>query len=432
MNTAKKFLLETTPEQTVTKVDHDTVIFDPAHHRRVFKHIPFFPKKALQKLYYADRGQIILSLPNGGRIGFRGKNPGSAAAIKICDWAVFRKLAVHGDLGFAECYLSGKWVCDDLFAVLNWGAENAAAVFAAFQGARIQHFMRFIGNLTRRNSRGGSRRNIAAHYDLGNEFYAAWLDASMTYSSALFDAPDQPLEAAQKNKYRNLLQMLNVKPGGHILEIGCGWGGLVEYVLQNTDCSITALTISPAQHAYAMERIAAMPERGRAKILLTDYRDITGHYDAIASIEMFEAVGEAYWQIFADKVHALLKPGCRAALQMISIADERFEYYRKTPDFIQEYIFPGGMLIAPGKLYQILRSANLSIAQTYNFGSHYAETLRQWHRRFISAWPKLQTRKFDARFKNMWEYYLAYCEAGFNNKLTDVIQIAVEKPKAAL
>jgi cyclopropane-fatty-acyl-phospholipid synthase len=413
---------------TADSAVNDAQWFTTSHQDKVLQNLPWFARQLLSRLRRMEFGQLLISLPNGARYGIGGDQPGYSAKIRLYRWQVLNKIFWDGDLGLAQAYIDGDWHTDDLPAVLGWGAQNAAKLFGQIGGHGIGNILRLMQHAGRRNSKSGSKRNIMAHYDLGNEFYSAWLDPSMTYSSAIFSSPGQDLSAAQTEKYRRLLQSLCLpKKRQHILEIGCGWGGFVEHVLQHTDHQITAVTISPAQHAFALERIASLNGERRARIELRDYRDLTGQYDGIVSIEMFEAVGEKYWPVYARQLQKLLKPKARAALQMITIADDRFDAYRRTPDFIQQFIFPGGMLISDSKLAAVMAKAGLQITASTKHGADYAETLRRWRQSFHAAWPKISSRAFDARFKRLWDYYLCYCEAGFNHGLTDLAQVRIER-----
>jgi cyclopropane-fatty-acyl-phospholipid synthase len=278
-----------------------------------------------------------------------------------------------------------------------------------------------------RNTRSGARRNIHAHYDLGNHFYEAWLDRTMTYSSAVFAPGDNDLASAQTRKYRTLAEALDLKPNHHVLEIGCGWGGFATFAAKEIGCRVTGLTISPSQAAYAREHIAQTGLAERVEIKLQDYRDERGSYDRIASIEMFEAVGEAYWPVFFRTLVERLKAGGRAGLQVITIRQESFEVYRREIDFIRHYIFPGGMLPTLDTMQTLGNRVGLTLQRERAFGLDYARTLVQWRERFRAAWPEIRPLGFDERFRRLWEYYLAYCEAGFRTGNIDVRQMLFTK-----
>jgi cyclopropane-fatty-acyl-phospholipid synthase len=278
-----------------------------------------------------------------------------------------------------------------------------------------------------RNSRKGSKKNIHAHYDLGNAFYNLWLDPGMTYSSALYTQPNQPLEAAQTAKYAALAEAIGVQSSHEVLEIGCGWGGFAEFVGREVGAKVQAITISQAQHDYAKRRVFEQGLAERVDIRLIDYRDVEGRFDRIASIEMFEAVGEAYWPTYFGKIGDLLQPGGRAGLQIITIADQLFDGYRSRPDFIQRYIFPGGMLPSENRLKAETDAAGLSWSGVRRFSHDYARTLRAWADAFDQRWDDVRRLGFDERFRRLWLYYLGYCEAGFRTGRTDVIQLALAK-----
>ncbi|MDP6219555.1 MAG: cyclopropane-fatty-acyl-phospholipid synthase family protein, partial [Alphaproteobacteria bacterium] len=274
--------------------------------------------------------------------------------------------------------------------------------------------------------RDGSARNIAYHYDLGNEFYAAWLDGTMTYSSAVYETDSDDLSTAQTNKYRRLAELADIQPGDHVLEIGCGWGGFAKYAVEERGAHVTGITISKAQHEFASNRLAAAGLADRADVRLVDYRDVDGTFDKIVSIEMFEAVGQAYWQTYFEALSRLLKNGGRAALQAITIEEQAFEEYLANPDFIQRYIFPGGMLPSMPRLEQPVDAAGLKLVAEKGYGLDYARTLAEWRERFIAAWPSLSGKTFDMRFKRMWELYLSYCEGGFRAGQIDVKHLLFE------
>jgi cyclopropane-fatty-acyl-phospholipid synthase len=290
-------------------------------------------------------------------------------------------------------------------------------------GHRLRH-------LLRSNTRAGSKRNILAHYDLGNDFYKLWLDPTMSYSSALFgEQPGMSLEQAQLRKYFHLLEMLDPKPGDTILEVGCGWGGLAEIAATEFGCKVHGITLSPSQLEWSQARAQQKGFADLADFSLTDYRDVRGQYDHIVSIEMFEAVGERFWPGYFAQLHSCLKPGGRAAVQTITIANERFEGYRRGTDFIQRHIFPGGMLPSPRVFERRATGADFQVLDRHAFGLDYARTLAQWHRNFDAAWPEIEAGGFDNRFRRLWQFYLAYCEAGFRAGATDVYQFLLEKPR---
>ena len=321
------------------------------------------------------------------------------------------RLLLRGDLGFAESYIAGEWRTADLTALLAAiGANNTGS--AVRKGMRLERLRERLLHALRNNSKRGSRRNIAYHYDLSNDFYALWLDPGMTYSSAIFEQPGEQLERAQQHKYRRLLDALQARPGDHILEIGCGWGGFAEEAARR-GYRVTGVTLSQQQLGYASMRIRNAGLEDRVKLEFRDYRDIQESYDHIVSIEMFEAVGEEYWQGYFDRLRDSLRPGGTAALQIITIDDRAFDSYRKKADFIQKYIFPGGMLPSPERLERLARDSGLQVNTLSLHGLDYARTLHGWHRAFDRQREAISALGFDDRFRRMWKYYLSYCEAGF-------------------
>jgi cyclopropane-fatty-acyl-phospholipid synthase len=376
-------------------------------------------------------GSLEVVTPEGESYRFEGQEAGPSALLHIRHERVVRRLLTGGTLGFCEAYLDGEWTSPDLTALFKLALLNEQHFDAVLNG---KPWLRRLSNLLhvlRPNSKSGSKRNIVAHYDLGNDFYARWLDASMTYSSAIYAdlAKAEALTQAQDRKYDALCQRLALKPGMHVLEIGCGWGGFAEYAARRYGVRITAVTISPSQHAYATARIINAGLAGQVEIKLCDYRDITGQYDAIASIEMFEAVGEKYWPVYAQTLNRLLGPGARAALQVITIDEAWFPSYRLGGDYIQRYVFPGGMLPSKTALKHSIEATGLQQIEQGCYGLHYARTLREWNDEFQSQWNSISLdAKFDTRFKRLWEQYLCYCEAGFEVGTIDVVQTTFVKP----
>lgn len=391
------------------------------------RNIPTSFRLVGKALLTAKFGSIHFRFPDGQTIKFDSGHPGPNADLDIHDYAFAGKGLAGGDVGFAEAYMDGDWSTSDLTAVLEYFSAN----FDALGGgtlARGQAFIRWINNLRHklnRNSKRGAKRNILAHYDLGNDFYEAWLDKTMTYSSALYTDPEMSFEAAQSAKYDAICQSIGVAEGKEILEIGCGWGGFAEHAAKTYGAKVTCLTISDAQAAYARERMAQEDLEDKVEIRIEDYRDHQGKYDGIASIEMFEAVGEAYWPSYFEKVQSCLKPGAKACLQIITIDDELFQSYRERADFIQRYIFPGGMLPSEKALRDQLNTASLGLEETRYFGLDYARTLALWSEAFNRKWPELKSTKFDESFRRMWNFYLSYCEAGFRNGRINVGQFTI-------
>ena len=365
-------------------------------------------------------GQIQLALPDGEILTFGRKSPDGPAVLKVHNMAFFNRTLRQGAMGFAESYMDGEWSSPDLAKLLILLNGNMTMLQQSIGKNRFTQWINRIIHILRPNTREGAKRNIHAHYDLGNEFYALWLDATMTYSSALFRDSQQTLRDAQNEKYRALAASTDIGPDDHVLEIGCGWGGFAEFAAREIGCKVTGITISNEQLAFAKNRIAMAGLQNKVDFKFCDYRDLTEKYDRIVSIEMFEAVGESYWPTYFDQVHACLKPGGKAGLQIITIAKERFDSYRKKTDFIQRYIFPGGMLPSPERLDGEFANADLKLVAREDFAADYARTLAEWRHRFLEVWPEVQALGFDARFRNMWEYYLAYCEAGFTTRSIDV------------
>ena len=370
-------------------------------------------------------GQIQLALPDGEILTFGKKSPDGPAVLKVHNMAFFNRTLRQGAMGFAESYMDGEWSSPDLAKLLILLNSNMTMLQQSIGKNRFTQWINRIIHILRPNTREGAKRNIHAHYDLGNEFYALWLDATMTYSSALFRDSQQTLRDAQNEKYRALAASTDIGPDDHVLEIGCGWGGFAEFAAREIGCKVTGITISNEQLAFAKNRIAMAGLQDKVDFKFCDYRDLTEKYDRIVSIEMFEAVGESYWPTYFDQVHACLKPGGKAGLQIITIAKERFDSYRKKTDFIQRYIFPGGMLPSPERLDGEFANADLKLVAREDFAADYARTLAEWRHRFLEVWPEVQALGFDARFRNMWEYYLAYCEAGFTTQSIDVSHFAL-------
>ncbi|MAS12272.1 MAG: SAM-dependent methyltransferase [Nitratireductor sp.] len=369
-----------------------------------------------------DCGQITLRFPDGGRHTAAGTRPGPTAVLHFKNGRAFMQILTGGSNGFARAFLDGHIETPDLDAVLELALANEARWRAVLESSSLISKLDVLRHRLRRNSRAGSRRNIAFHYDLGNEFYSQWLDKSMTYSSAIFDAQEQSLEEAQAAKYDRIIDRLKIGPDDHVLEIGCGWGGFAEHALRKTGCRVTGLTLSREQANFTRERLAQAGLSDRSETRLQDYRDCRGTFSKIVSIEMFEAVGEENWPVYFDRVRALLAPGARALIQVITVDESRFEIYRRKADFIQTYIFPGGMLPSQRAFEDAALNAGLTLADRYCFGKDYARTLTEWEVRFARGWEAISSLGFDERFRRMWLYYLAYCRAGFRNGRIDVVQ----------
>jgi cyclopropane-fatty-acyl-phospholipid synthase len=386
-------------------------------------------RTAIKLLQNIEGGSLRLVLPDGQTLHL-GHGP-ERATLQVNDERVFRRVLAEGDIGFGESWIDGDWHSDQPAELLTLLAENRGQLARAVHGSWLPVLGHRLRHLLRCNTRSGSKRNILAHYDLGNEFYTLWLDPSMSYSAALFGAdPQQSLEQAQRQKYMRLLEMLDPRPGDSILEVGCGWGGLAEIAATEFGCRVHGVTLSPSQLEWSQARAQRKGFADLADFSLTDYRDLRGQYEHIVSIEMFEAVGERFWPGYFAQLHSCLKPGGRAVVQTITIANERFDAYRRGTDFIQRHIFPGGMLPSPQVFERRSADADLQVLDRHAFGSDYARTLAQWHRNFDAAWPEIAAQGFDERFRRLWRFYLSYCEAGFRAGATDVYQFLLEKPRA--
>ncbi|NBC20243.1 MAG: methyltransferase domain-containing protein [Alphaproteobacteria bacterium] len=391
------------------------------------KSVPASFRMGALALLRARRGRITVTLDDGRRLVFDHGEAGPQAEIIAHDYSFVKQVLAGGDIGFAEAYMDGKWSTPDLTAVLLFFTENFEAAGRLAVGGWMVRIANNLRHFFNRNSRAGARRNIMAHYDLGNDFYSAWLDPSMTYSSALYASPNQSLEQAQATKYEGIVERLGAGPDSEILEIGCGWGGFAEYAAKTRGARVTCLTISEAQADYARKRMQREGLSDLVDIRLEDYRDHEGQYDGVASIEMFEAVGEEYWPAYFGRIASMLKAGGRAALQIITIGDAYFENYRRRADFIQRYIFPGGMLPSESALKEQFRTAGLRHDAVGYFGQDYASTLKTWSKRFNEAWPRIAPLGFDDTFRRMWNFYLSYCEAGFISGRINVGQFQLSR-----
>ncbi|MBM3513753.1 MAG: class I SAM-dependent methyltransferase [Alphaproteobacteria bacterium] len=380
-------------------------------------------QKAISVVSRLKVGRLTVIMPDGSQYELSSNSQeGPRAIVEIHRWRALRRFVTEGDFGFIESYLDGDWGSPEManiieLACLNVDTWDAGSMQNFFH--RVKHR---IGHWLRPNSKDGARRNIAAHYDLGNSFYAHWLDSSMTYSSALFSGREESLTDAQTEKYRRIAALLDLRPEHRVLEVGFGWGGFAEYVTKHHGCRVTGLTLSKEQLAYAGARLQKAGLGDSVDFRLQDYRDISGTFDRIASIEMFEAVGEKHWSRYFDMIRDRLVAGGNAALQIITIEESRFENYRRNPDFIQSYIFPGGMLPTVTALKDQFQRSNLALADSFMFGPSYATTLKIWRDRFLAKWAEIAPLGFDDRFRRMWELYLAYCEGGFRAKAIDVGQ----------
>ena len=383
----------------------------------------------LSLLHRLDTGTLTFTAPDGSTTTYRGAHPGPAADLKFDDWGVASEVIRSAEIGLAECYRDGRLHTNDLTAFLMLCTANQAALEKVFYGKPLVALWLRFKHFLRSNTRTNSKKNIQAHYDLSNDFYAQWLDGTMSYSSALFEGDaKRTMEAAQTAKYERILKALDPKPDARILEIGCGWGGFAEHAAATRGVKVHGITLSSAQLAYARERIAKKGLADRATLEYIDYRDVQGEYDYIVSIEMFEAVGERYWPTYFRTVHDRLKPGGRAVIQAITIDEAAFPRYRATSDFIREYIFPGGMLAPVNRFVSDATGAGLEARDPHRFGLDYAATLAWWRERVNAAAENIKPLGFDEKFLQLWRFYLSYCEAGFRTARTDVMQIELVKP----
>ncbi|MDT8853951.1 cyclopropane-fatty-acyl-phospholipid synthase family protein [Paracoccaceae bacterium Fryx2] len=376
-----------------------------------------------------QHGQLDFVLDDGRTFRAEGRAPGPVAVLEIHNPDIFARLIREGDLGFCDAYLEGWWSTPDLQAFMDLVHADNDGIYDGFPGMKLLRAFENARHWLRGNSRRQARRNIAHHYDLGNDFYQLWLDETMTYSSAKFETGQESLEHAQILKYASMVDQMGAKPGDHVLEIGCGWGGFAEYAAKERGLRITGLTISNAQHDFAVERIAKAGLSDLVEIKLQDYRDERGQYDGVASIEMFEAVGEKYWPVYFDTLRERLKPGRHATLQIITVQDKRFEIYRRGVDFIQKHIFPGGMLPSPTALRAEVERSGLLLRGSIEFGDSYSQTLRRWHDTFNARWDEVAGMGFDDRFRRMWNFYLTSCAGAFRGGNCDVTQITVTRPQ---
>ncbi|MEY5029614.1 MAG: hypothetical protein RLZ63_1929 [Pseudomonadota bacterium] len=384
---------------------------------------PAAARTVFRLLHQLRHGSLTLHLPDGSAQTV-GDGQGPHVTVHMHNWKAFSAALKSGDIGFAESYIAGDWTTPQLAPLLGLLLANRKSLEDVIHGSWAGRLLYRIRHLLNRNTRTNSRKNIHAHYDLGNPFYKLWLDGSMNYSSALFrEDLSQDMRTAQDAKVRRALHMAGVRRGDRVLEIGCGWGALAEKATLEFGASITGVTLSTEQLAWARERLAAHGQSDKADLRLQDYRDIDdGPYDAICSIEMLEAVGQEYWPTYFQSVASLLKPGGRACIQSIVIHDDLFERYIRSTDFIQQYIFPGGCLPCPSEFRREASEAGLKVVDELAFGPDYAETCRRWRADFMARKDEVLALGFDERFIRIWEFYLAYCEAGFDAGDIDVVQ----------
>ena len=389
---------------------------------------PAAARAVFRLLKNLKHGTLDVQMPDGGLAHFGvATEGGTRATLRLRDWKVCSAALKSGDIGFAEGFIAGDWTSPDLPALLRLFIANRDEIESMIYGTWWGSLLYRARHLFNRNSRQGSKKNIHAHYDLGNEFYRLWLDPTMNYSSAWFDGDTtRPMVDAQWAKVRRALNECGVRPGDRVLEIGCGWGALAECAGLEFGAVVSGVTLSTEQLAHAQHRLESQQIRGDLRY--QDYRDIQdGPFDAIASIEMFEAVGREYWPSFFETLKRQLKPGGKACIQSITIRDDLFDRYVKSTDFIQQYIFPGGLLPSPTAFRQAAAQAGLKVINELSFGPDYAETLRRWRERFLSEDQRVRQLGFDTRFMRIWEFYLAYCEAAFATGSTGVMQFTLQR-----
>ena len=368
-------------------------------------------------------GSIILEWPNGNINKIEASLDGPNAKLIIHDNQVAKEIIKGGSVKFAELYISKKVSTDNLTNLIHYFAVNNDQAENTLKISFIKNLFNKFIHFQNKNTKNQAKKNISHHYDLGNKFYEYWLDKTMTYSSAIFHEKSIEIEDAQNNKYKRLAELSSINNGDEVLEIGCGWGGFAEFLGKNYDCKVTAITISEEQFKFATRRIAEAKLAEKVKIVFCDYRNLSGKFDKIISIEMFEAVGSEYWNTFFKKVESVLKPKGSISLQLITIDDKIYDVYKINPDFIQKYIFPGGMLPSMKVLENILGNTSLNIKSIDSYANDYAKTLNIWNKQFNQNWSKIEKLGFDERFKLLWNYYLSYCEGGFLSKNIDLKQI---------
>jgi len=377
-------------------------------------------------------GELVLEFHNGDGRTFRGPTPGPLAAIQVHDLAALWHVLFGGEVGAGEAYVDGRWSSPDLVQALTLGALNRDALGVTRGWLRVPASIpRILAHRARRNTRANARRNIEAHYDLGNDFYRLFLDETLTYSSAVFEAPGQSLADAQRHKYRLMAQHVGLAAGMHVLEIGTGWGGFALYAAGQLGCRVTTITISPAQHELATRRVRDAGLADRVDVQLRDYRDIAGSYDAVVSIEMLEAVGAEYFDDYFRAIDRVLVPGGRASIQVICVPDVAYEAQRRGANWIQTYIFPGGLLPSVAEIERSLHHTRLLLVWSQDIAAHYVRTLATWRQAFLARVDEVRALGFDTRFVRMWEYYLALSEAGFATGLVQDQQLVLEKRRGS-
>lgn len=376
--------------------------------------------KGIKKFPY---GSLQIEWPDGKSQKIDAIHKGPNAKLKIVDSNVVREIIQGGSIKFAELYISKRIITNNLTNLMHYCALNNDQAEETFKITIFRYLYNKYLHFKNKNTKIQAKKNISHHYDLGNQFYKYWLDKSMTYSSAIFNGKNDNLELAQNNKYQKLADLSSIKKGDNILEIGCGWGGFSEFLAKNYDCQITALTISREQFKFTTERMEKANLTSKVKVVFCDYRNIKGQFDKVLSIEMFEAVGREYWKTFFEKIRTILKPNGNVGLQLITIDDKIYNVYKNNPDFIQKYIFPGGMLPSVEVLKNIIENTSFRINSINSYSNDYAKTLNIWNKEFNRNWTKIEKLGFDERFKLLWNYYLSYCEGGFLSKNIDLKQI---------
>ncbi len=396
------------------------------NHDRSTAKAPHWFRLLIPVLNNLEVGVFRIRTADGSLFVFEGKKPGVTGEMIVRNDQAFRRIIREGQIGFAEAYMDGWWDTPDLQNLLDMIVQNTNAIRPKIKATWLVELGNRVRHWFRSNTKRQAKKNISYHYDLGNDFYSLWLDETMTYSSALFQG-NEPLSEAQHRKYESMFNQTGASNGAHLLEIGCGWGGFAEYAAKERDAHVTGLTISREQHDFAKERMFRQGLNEKVDIVLRDYRDERGTYDGIASIEMFEAVGENNWPVYFETVRDRLNDGARATIQTITIADKHFGGYRRKVDFIQKYIFPGGMLPSKGALDRVTEEAGLAITNQIAFGESYSRTLREWYHNFNDKWDEIAKMGFDDRFRRMWNFYLTACAANFHHGTTDVVQMTVAR-----
>ena len=389
--------------------------------------LPRYFSNVFDALKTMKRGRVDIILPDGRHFRAEGTEPGYVAEVHIHNADVFARTLREGDLGFCEAYMDGWWSTPDLMAFMDLVHDDMEHIYDGFPGQFLVRFYEQMRFWLQNNSKKQARKNISYHYDLGNEFYGLWLDETMTYSSAKFVTGQESMETGQIEKYKSMVDQMGVQPGDHVLEIGCGWGGFAEYAAKERGLRVTGLTISQEQHDYAVKRLADAGLSDMVTIKMQDYRDERGAYDGIASIEMFEAVGEKYWPVYFETVRERLKPGKNATLQIITVEHRRWHVYKRGVDFIQKYIFPGGMLGAVTPLTRQAAQVGLTMVDTFDFAESYSQTLRRWNERFNERWAQISAMGYDDRFRRMWELYLTSCAGAFRAGNCNVVHMTLAR-----